>query len=60
MFVSRICVRKNFFLEQFACVHLTGIGGPGAPHVFYLQRLDDSGYLLKVSSILFIWNSCFV
>ena len=58
--VSNIGVRKNFFLEQFACAHLTGIGGPGAPHVFHLQRLDGSGYFLKVGSILFDLDVGFV
>jgi len=40
---NRNHVRKNFFAEHFAYAQLLGVGGPGAPHVFYLQRLEDSG-----------------
>lgn len=38
-------LRKNFLAEHFAFAHLTGIGGPGAPHVFFLQRFSETGHL---------------
>ena len=35
--------RKSFFEEHFHYMRLKGVGGPGAPHHFRLERLGDSG-----------------
>ena len=35
--------RKSFFEEHFHYMRLKGVGGPGAPHLFRLERLGDSG-----------------
>ena len=36
-------LRKNFWGTIMEFGQVKGIGGPGAPHVFRLERLDDSG-----------------
>ena len=35
--------RKGHFAHYLSSVHVKGIGGPGAPHVFRLERIKDSG-----------------
>lgn len=35
--------RKGHYGQMLGHVHLKGIGGPGAPHVFRLERLRDTG-----------------
>ena len=39
--------------------HLYGIGGPGAPHVFVLERFQDTGRV-RVSGFAFNLASCTV
>lgn len=34
--------RKGFLAEAFP-VHIRGVGGPGAPHVFTIRRRGDLG-----------------
>ena len=36
-------LRKHFLTVTTHCVHLKGIAGPGAPHVFALDRRCDLG-----------------
>lgn len=36
-------VRTNFFSEHYDHMRITGIGGPGAPHHFLLERVAESG-----------------
>ena len=38
------CKRKGRYGHLLSHLHLKGIGGPGAPHVFRLERLRDSGW----------------
>lgn len=45
--------RKLHFGTLLSHVHLKGIGGPGAPHVFRLERLASSG-LLSFGSYMFL------
>ena len=33
--------RKEFLRHHMDGVHVKGLGGPGAPHVFSLQRIGD-------------------
>ena len=40
---AEFCFRKGFLSERFGAAHITGIGGPGALHVFRLDRLEDTG-----------------
>lgn len=51
------CARKNFWGQYMDFGHIKGIGGPGAPHAFLLQRLEDSGpHLLIIEKNWFpIW-----
>ena len=42
-------VRKSFFEEYFHYMRLKGVGGPGAPHLFRLERLGDSGQEMESS-----------
>ena len=43
---SERLVRKNHFHTLLDKAHVKGIGGPGAPHVFRLERIRDTGPLL--------------
>ena len=35
--------RKNFYAEAYQFCQLKGVGGPGAPHHYQLERLGDTG-----------------
>ena len=48
MFVNikpRAIPRKMFLGEKFGYSQLVGVGGPGAPHAFCLERIGESGAL---------------
>lgn len=34
---------KSFLAEVFDHAHIVGVGGPGAPHLFRLERIGDAG-----------------
>lgn len=38
-------VRKCHYDHYMASAHIKGIGGPGAPHCFRLERIADAGCL---------------
>lgn len=40
-------VRKNWLLSHFEC-QVEGIGGPGARHVFRLERIAESGRFISI------------
>lgn len=41
--VAKSRCRKNWLWHHFEFSQLTGIGGPGAPHVMRLERIGNSG-----------------
>lgn len=43
-FWSSMLARKGHYGQLLSHLHLKGIGGPGAPHVFRLERLRDTGW----------------
>ena len=52
---SQLTPRKNFWGSYMDYAHLKGIGGPGAPHAFKLQRVEDAGmWGNKFNLVLFI------
>ena len=56
---SSICPRKGHLAHHLEGSHVKGIGGPGAPHVFRLERLSDTGTtLLLCFMLLCVWMSC--
>ena len=44
-FFSLNNVRKCHYDHFMASAHIKGIGGPGAPHCFRLERISDAGLL---------------
>ena len=44
MIPCSFCLRRAF-LESGVPVHLRGIGGPSAPHVFEMDVRENLGYL---------------
>lgn len=45
--------RKGHFAHHLDGAHLKGIGGPGAPHVFRLERVSDAGAQPALSLFIF-------
>ena len=45
-------LRKIFWAIHAQHAHIKGIGGPGAPHAFRLDRLGDTGFLNQPISFL--------
>ena len=41
--------RKNFYAEAYQFCQLKGVGGPGAPHYYQLERLGDTGDIILPS-----------
>ena len=48
--VNSMQLRKLFLSENFAHCHLTGCGGPGAPHLFRFDRVSDLCTLCYIAS----------
>lgn len=56
---SPIWRRKGHLAHHLEGSHVKGIGGPGAPHVFRLERLSDTGTTLLLCFMLVcVWMSC--
>ena len=51
--VKRTTIRKIFWSIHASHAHINGIGGPGAPHAFRLERFEDAGPLLIIN---FVWQ----
>lgn len=45
-------------MSEAVPVAVTGIAGPGAPHVFQFNRRESLGYLLVHVALLFLWVGC--
>ena len=41
--------RKNFYAEAYQFCQVKGVGGPGAPHYYQLERLGDTGDIILPS-----------
>ena len=49
--LAYITPRKYWLHEGFEFLQLGGVGGPGAPHVFRLERIGDTGPCIHVMSV---------
>lgn len=48
--------RKGHYSHHLSNAHLKGIGGPGAPHLFRLERVRDAGVICAVHLTSLIIN----